>query len=188
MGSSNGRIGANNAIAITNTSQPSASHAPTPKGFFLLRAAVPPGTATTAAISCVAASTGSPSWASSAASSSAELGSGSGMANPRIEDRVEDVDSEVDQHVEDRNDRDVTLDRDILLGPDGLEQRVAHARQLEDDFDHNGAADERSDIQPCDREECQARWPQGVTEEDASVGDALRLGCSDEVLSQGRDD
>src|SRR5262252_2239685 len=122
MGSFSGRIGASRAMAITNTSQPSDNQAPMPNGFFLLAAAVAAGTETTAAICCVPASTGSPSYSSSPARSWAALGSGSGMANPRVENGVEDVDGEVDQDVDDRDHGDVGLHCNVLLRSDGLEQ------------------------------------------------------------------
>src|SRR5215813_6104994 len=187
MGSFRGRIGASNAIAITNTSQPSANQAPIPNGFLRRAAACAAGTETTAAISWVAASTGSPSYSSSVARSCAALCSGSGMANPRVEDRVQDVDGEVDQHIENRDHCNIALHGDVLLRSDGLEQREPHTWQLENHLDDDGAADEGADVQARNGQQREARRSKGMAEEDAPIRNALRLRGGDEILPQRGD-
>ena len=80
--------------------------------------------------------------------------------------------------------RHQALEHHVLAGDDGVAELVADARDVEEVLDHDRAADERADVEAGDREQREARRPQGVAPQDAAVGDALGLGHEDEVLLQ----
>ena len=52
----------------------------------------------------------------------------SSIADPWIEHAVQDVDPEVHEHVDDRDDRDEVLQRDVLAPVDRVVDRVPDAR------------------------------------------------------------
>src|SRR5438067_7587017 len=112
---------------------------------------------------------------------------GSGMANPWVEDGVQDVDEEVHGDVAEREDGDVALEGNVLARHDGIGDEEAHAVDVEDVLDHNGATDERADVEAGDGEQRETRGSQRMAPQDARGAQAFGARHRDEVLLQGGD-
>src|SRR5581483_1178218 len=182
-GAGTGSTGASSADSVTSASQTIATQPNRPSRFDALFS-------TLASVS-VGGSSMTSDWVPATTGSCSTVGAGlgdcSGMADPRVEDGVEDVDEEVHDHVADREDRDVTLQCNVLATEDGVGDQESHAVDHEDVLDHDRAADERADVEASHSEQRQARRPQRVPPQDPGRAEALRPRHRDEVLLQCRD-
>src|SRR5262245_21168334 len=189
---------ARTATTTMKTIQPIASHAPTVSFFPRERPSVPASTAEKYSEPCATASPALPMDSSANRSRSDPLVRGSvsgkpssdrcaGTTDPRVQHDVQEVDDEVDDHEEERDHEDEALQLHVLARADGEEDLASHPGHLEDDLHDNRATDQRPEVQARDREQREARRPQRVPEQDATVRDALGPGHGDEVLLQRLD-
>ena len=156
------RSGASNASAMTSTSQPTASQKPKPsrrfgddRDFFgaghRKRRLVPVLVADEGRrVDVVLSGHGRP-----------EL-SGRGTVYERVDDEVHD-------HVGERDDEHDALHDEVVLAEDGVDDRLADARDREDVLDDERAAEQRPGRQPEHGEEREARGSQRVAQEDAPL-------------------
>src|SRR5262245_15997776 len=61
-----------------------------------------------------------------------------------VEDPVEDVGQQVDDHEGDRHDQGEALDDEVVAAGDGVEQRLADARDVEDGLGEDGPTQQRA--------------------------------------------
>src|SRR4051794_23277966 len=173
-----GRNGASRARPTIDTIQPIASQ-PNMPSFFVAdfsTAGAAFGSASRTRV-WVPATTG-------AVSAVAVMGSTdcSGMTYPWVEDRVSDVNDEVHRDVPEGDDRDVTLECNVLATEDGVGDQEAHPMDGEDVLDHHCAADECADVEAGNSEQREARRPQRVTPQDARRAEPLCSGHRHEVF------
>src|SRR6266404_931805 len=96
----------------------------------------------TAATSATAGISASAGW------SSARSFMASAIADGRIDDRVEHVDDQIDQHEFEREQQDESLNNRIVAHVDRVDEKPAHSRPIEDDFDDDRAAEQETELQP----------------------------------------
>src|SRR5579875_430468 len=112
----------------------------------------------------------------------------SGTADPWIEDGVEGVGEEVDRDETHRDEHHHTLHHQVVALVDRRDEQGADARQAIDVLDDDGSCQQSADAQPDQARERDARGPQGVPNQDAPTGEALRSGHQDELRLERRDE
>src|SRR3954454_1617996 len=85
---------------------------------------------------------------SAAGTCASASGSCAPIPDPRVEHRVQQVGDEVGEDDDDGEHEDDALHDEDVADVDGLQQRLADARQREDRLDDHRDADERADVEP----------------------------------------
>src|SRR3970282_1424027 len=105
-------------------------------------------------------------------------------SDARVEQAVEEVDAQVHEDHERGDDENERLnDRDVSLG-DGIEDPSADTGDVEEEFEHDVAAQERGDGEADDRQDGDHGVLHCVADDDGAFPEALRPGGADVVLAE----
>src|SRR5262245_45970420 len=101
-----------------------------------------------------------------------------------VEDAVEDVGQQVDDHEGHGHHQREPLDDEVVPPGDGVEQRLAHAGDVEDRLGEDRPAQQRAQRQADDGDDRQHRVPQGVAADHQPLLQALGPGGADVVEAE----
>src|SRR5262249_3236693 len=104
------------------------------------------------------------------------------VPDPRVDERVDHVDREIDQNVGRRRYEHNALHHGVTAPEDRRDDEAAAPRDVEDDLDHDGAADEDRHRDTDDGHDRDERVPEGVDIGDDPVRQALGARRPDVVL------
>ena len=105
------------------------------------------------------------------------------IADPRVEQRVGDIDEKVDQHVDEREQQDHRLDGRIIARQHGIDGEPAEARNGEDAFGDDHAADQQRDAEPDHGDDRHGGVLQRVLEQHLDLDLSLGARGADVVLA-----
>src|SRR6266702_8388871 len=113
-----------------------------------------------------------------------ELALGLGQANARIERRVGDIHDQVDDDEHRHGHQQVRHDDRPVEQVDGVDQELAHARPGEHGFGDDREGDDRTELEPDDRNDRNQDVAQHVHADDPSMAKALGAREFDVILRE----
>src|SRR5213594_1454650 len=114
----------------------------------------------------------------------AAAGSPSARADAGIEEAIDQVDAEVDHDEEYGGQEHRALHDGVVAVVDRLDREPSDARPRKHRFRHDGAAEQRAELQPGDGDDRDGRVLQRVLGDDQRLGQALGAGGPDVVRAQ----
>src|SRR6266478_6327755 len=111
-------------------------------------------------------------------------GARSARSDAGIEETIDQVDAEVDHDEEHGGQEHRALHDGVVAVVDRLDREPSDARPRKHRFRHDGAAEQRAELQPGDGDDRDGRVLQRVLGDDQRLGQALRAGGPDVVRSQ----